>query len=144
MSLSISLFIASIIESILTFSGEEEGGCIRSSLFLLSPSYLPLSLATVSFISTSMASFIMPSRETDLLLLNHKVNSLSKASTYWSWDALGGGLNQVGISLYTFINMSENSWTDSLFPLLMEWNWDKKFLGSFFSSHWFLKAPSKS
>ena len=150
-SLSINFSMFFIIMSILASCELEEYDCLGSLSFILSPSSLlhsPSSLffflAAFNFTSTYMEYFIISAREVDLFLLNNKVNSLSKASTYWSWEEPWGGLNWEGMELYIFINLSKNSWKYSLSLLLMEWYWDKYYLGFFLSSHFSLKEFSKS
>ena len=82
MNHSIHLSMASILSFILASGVLEVRSWVRYSFFILSYSSLPFSLATIGFISTSMASFIMSAREIGLLSLSHRVNSFSKASVY--------------------------------------------------------------
>ena len=88
---------------------------------LHSPLDLFLFLPTAMFTSTYMESFIMVTKEVDLLSLSHKKNSPSKYFAYRIWVEPMGGLNWAGIELYTFMNLSKNSWKKLLSFLFMEW-----------------------
>ena len=83
-SLSISIYIALIIVSILDSYAIEEEGNMGSHSFPLSASSLLLSLVMVRLIYTSMEYFIISTKEADFLSLSHRVKSLSKSLAYCS------------------------------------------------------------
>ena len=80
-SLTISLSRAFIIVSCLASEFDDEvEACGSSSLTLLVSFFYLFLLDVVRFTSTSVASSIMSSKETKLLSLSNRVNSLLKAS----------------------------------------------------------------